>query len=212
ILALQCSNRLHGVRTPDRCGAGFGQTEMAYLALRNQVAHRAGDVLHWYFRVYAMLVQQVDVIRAQALERFICRATDPLRPAVQRCAHLCLGETELGSQHDRIAEWLHRFPQQIFIRPRPVYFSGVEEGHPALEGGADQPDRQLPVGRRVVGKTEAHAAQAERGDFQAAAAEFTGVHGWSLLAVDRPDVGDPECDLASYDANRSEERRVGQEW
>src|SRR5690606_12103052 len=38
-------------------------------------------------------------------------------------------------------------------------------------------------------------------DFQAAAAEFTGVHGWSLLAVDRPDVGDPECDLASYDAN-----------
>ena len=58
---------LHGVRGADRRGGRLGQPEVLDLALGDQFADRAGDVLDRHVRVDAVLVEQVDRVDAQSL-------------------------------------------------------------------------------------------------------------------------------------------------
>src|SRR5271166_2855625 len=68
IFALEGCNRLNIMRPPHGLRAGFGQPEIFDLAFRNKVLHRAGDVLDRHVGVDAMLVEEVDTVRAEALQ------------------------------------------------------------------------------------------------------------------------------------------------
>ena len=57
------------MRAPDGLRAGLGQSEMLDLALADQVLHRAGDVLDRHVRVDAVLIEQIDGVGLEPLER-----------------------------------------------------------------------------------------------------------------------------------------------
>ena len=82
VLALQRRDRVHGVGAADRSLAGLGEAEEAHLALANEVGHRAHDVLDRHGGIDAVLVEQVDVVGAEAAQRALDRLADVLRPAV----------------------------------------------------------------------------------------------------------------------------------
>ena len=60
---------------------------MLDLALPDQLLHRARHVLDRHVRVDAVLVEQVDGIDLEPLERALGDLLDVLRPAVQARAH-----------------------------------------------------------------------------------------------------------------------------
>ncbi|MET4845849.1 hypothetical protein ABIF62_006344 [Bradyrhizobium japonicum] len=97
-------------------------------------------------------------------------------PAVEPGLDLAALEAELGGDHDLVAEWLKRLAEQLFIGERAVGLGGVEEGHTARDGGPDQRDRLRRLGRRAIAVAQAHAAEAEGRDLEAALAQFSHLH------------------------------------
>src|SRR5580692_3903444 len=59
---------------------------MAHLAGRDQVLHRAGDVLDGDLRIDAVLVEKIDMVRAEASQHRVRYAPDALRLAVEPSA------------------------------------------------------------------------------------------------------------------------------
>ena len=80
-------------------------------------------------------------------------------------------EAELGGDHHLVAERRERLADQFLVGERAVDLGGVEEGDAALDGRADQRDHLALVRRRAVAEAQPHAAEAERRDLEAAAAE-----------------------------------------
>ncbi len=69
IFALQRRDRLNRVRAADGLRAGLGQAEMPDLAFADQILHRARHVLDRHVRVDAVLVEQIDDVGPEPLER-----------------------------------------------------------------------------------------------------------------------------------------------
>ena len=69
VLALDGRDRLHGVRPADGLHAGLGEAEVPHLALGDQLLDRARHLLDRHVRVDAVLVEEVDRVGAQALQR-----------------------------------------------------------------------------------------------------------------------------------------------
>jgi len=72
------------VGTADGCATGLGQAEVPDLSLPDEIVHGAGDVLDGHVGIDAMLVQEVDRIDLESLERCLRDLADVLRPAVHR--------------------------------------------------------------------------------------------------------------------------------
>ena len=53
------------------------------LFLRDEIFDRTGDVFDGYLRVDAVLVEEIDAIRAEAFERFVGDVLDVIGPAVE---------------------------------------------------------------------------------------------------------------------------------
>ena len=83
VFALEGGDRLDGVRAADRLHPCFGQTEVLDLALSDQVLHRTGHVLDRHVRVNPVLIEQVDRLDLEPLERAFDGLLDVFRPAVQ---------------------------------------------------------------------------------------------------------------------------------
>ena len=58
---------MHRMGAADVGDAGFREAEKPHLAFTHQLADRAGDVFHRHVAVDAVLVEQVDMVGAQAL-------------------------------------------------------------------------------------------------------------------------------------------------
>ncbi len=134
-----------------------------------------------------MLIEQVDGVDLEPLERALDGLLDVLRPTVQaRRTRSVVGaaevEPELGGDHHLLADGSESFAHEFLVRERAIHFGSVEEGDAALHGGPEQRDHLLLVLGRTVGKAHAHAAQAEGRDFQVALSEFAFLH-WFLLQV-----------------------------
>ena len=84
VLALQCGDGLHGVSAADGLCACFGETEVFDLACLNQVLDCAGGVFDGSVGVDAMLVEEVDGVGLQALERAFDDLLDVVGAAVGR--------------------------------------------------------------------------------------------------------------------------------
>lgn len=74
---------------------------------------------------------------------------------------------ELRRDHELVTDGLERLADKRLIGVRAVNLGGVEEGDTAVDGGADQRDHLLFVGRRAEREAHAHAPEAHRRDLQA---------------------------------------------
>ncbi len=83
VFALQRRDRLDGVCAADRLRACFGKSEVLHLALLDQILHRSGHIFDRHVGVNAVLVEQIDDIGLEPLERCFGDLLDVLRPAVQ---------------------------------------------------------------------------------------------------------------------------------
>jgi hypothetical protein len=124
---------------------GFGEAEVLDLAFVDQLLDRAGDVFDRDVRVDAVLVEQVDVVRPEPLQRAVDARADGLGAAVEAVFAAAAEEVEaeLGRDHDLVAHRFERLADEFFVRERPVHLRRVEERDPALDGVADQPDPVL---------------------------------------------------------------------
>jgi len=107
-----------------------------------------------------MLIQQVDGVNLEPLQRSLRHCANVFRPAVQPIRRNRILEAELGRNHHILAERRHRFADNFFVYEWTVRLGRVEEGHAALECRANQRDRLLPLGRWTVTEAQAHAAKA----------------------------------------------------
>ena len=133
-----------------------------------------------------MLVEQVDDIGLEALERGLGDLLDVVRAAVEAApTRSTIGirlEAEFGSDDDLVAKGSEGFAHEFLVGERTVDFGGIEKCDAAFDGGSDKRDHLFFVGGRAVAKAHAHAAEAEGRNFKVAIAEFALVHCFSSAA------------------------------
>src|SRR3954471_10316527 len=76
ILGLQRGDRMYRMRAPDCLRRRFGHAEVTDLAGADQIGHRADRLLDRSRAVDAVLVIQIDVIDAEALQRRVAGLAD----------------------------------------------------------------------------------------------------------------------------------------
>ena len=156
------------MRAADGADARLREAEVPDLALADQVADGPGHLLDRHVGIDAVLVVEVDRLDAQPLQRALRHLANVLRPAVEPglLSILVPLEGELGGDHDLSAERRECLAEELLVPERAVRLRGVEECDAALDGGADERDRLLPVGGRTVSEAQPHAAEAKRRHFQ----------------------------------------------
>ena len=184
IFVLKRRDRLDRVRAPQRGGGGFAHAEMLHLALGDQVLDGPGHLLDRNLGVHAVLIEEIKGFNTQTLERSLAHPADPGGAGIRAVHGAGIGinvKAELGGDDHLVLERRHRRAHNLFIDPGAVDFGGVKKGHAIVERGADQGDARRLVQSVGIAETDAHAAEAEGGDFQAGAAEFAGFHSVTSL-------------------------------
>ena len=82
VFALQRSNGLNFVCAADRLYPCFRESEVLHFALLNQLFHRSRNVFDRHIGVNAVLIEQIDDIGLESLERALGGFLDVLWPAV----------------------------------------------------------------------------------------------------------------------------------
>ena len=85
------------------------------LSLLNQVFHRTGNVFDRHVGIDSVLVEQIDDVRSQALQRRVRNLPDALRAAVQTLLGIAVFETEFGRDDDVFPERLNRLADEFFV-------------------------------------------------------------------------------------------------
>jgi hypothetical protein len=165
VLALQRGHWLYRVRTAYRLHAGLRQPEVPDLAFLNQLLDGAGDVFDRHVLIDAVLIEEVDRVCPEPLQRAFDCSTDVVGIAVERAGLLEI-PAELGRDHDLLANRSQRLTDKLLICERAVDLCGVEERDATFDRGSDQGDHLLSVGRRPVAEAHPHTAEPERGDLQ----------------------------------------------
>ncbi len=83
VFALDCCDRLDGVSAANRLCSCFRKAEVLHLPFLNQVLHRSGHVFDWHVRVNTVLIEQIDGIDLESLERGLGDLLDVLWPTIQ---------------------------------------------------------------------------------------------------------------------------------
>jgi hypothetical protein len=63
--------------------AGFGEAEMLNLTLLNQILYRSGNFFDRHFRIDAVLIEQIDGIDLESLQRGLSHLLNMLGTAIQ---------------------------------------------------------------------------------------------------------------------------------
>ena len=97
----------------------------------------ARDVLDGDVRVDAVLIEEIDPIGLEPLQRCVGDFPDVRRPAIEpRLLAAFELEPELRGDDHLIAERRQRFADEFFVGERPVGFGGVEEGDATVDSAA----------------------------------------------------------------------------
>jgi hypothetical protein len=165
---------MHPVGSPDRALACLREAEEPHLPLGNEIGHGADYVLDRYRGIYPMLIQEIDVVGTQPAERAFDGLADVRRAAIQLDRALFVAtdlEPELRSDHDLVSPSLDGPADQLLVGERPIHLGGVEEGATQLDGPMNGGDGfpVIPLFRRSVRLTHAHAAETEGGHGQSLA-------------------------------------------
>src|SRR2546423_13071661 len=191
VLALEGCERLDCMCATDRLHACFGHAEVLDLARLNQFLHRARHVFNRHLRVNPVLIEQVNCLDLESLERALDRPRDLLWPTIQtgRTLHptgieiRTEVEPELGGDDNLLAEGSERFAHKLFVQERAVNLGGVEKRDAAFHGCPKKRGHLLLVFGRAVRKTHSHAAQSESRNFQVAISKFALLHCFSSEAL-----------------------------
>ena len=102
------------------------------------------------FGIDAVLIEEIDDIGPEALERGFGDLPDALGLAVESYILACASsvidvESELGGDDDLVAERSERLADEFLVGERAIDLGGVEEGDAALDGCAKQSDHLLLV-------------------------------------------------------------------
>src|SRR5512133_1572061 len=122
-----------------------------------------------------MLIEQIDNIRLESLERSFGNLLNVFWPAVHTdgpTTRRVEFESKLRGDHHLLAKWSEAFAQEFLVRERTINFGGVEESNTAFHRGAQQRDHLLLLFRRAVPKAHSHASESDRRHFQSALPEF----------------------------------------
>jgi hypothetical protein len=108
------------VRPADRPHAGLGEPEVPNLALLDQVLDSARHVLDRDVRVHPVLVEQVEAVGPEPLQRLLDGAPVRVGPAVE-AAGLPGGEleAELRRDDDLVADRFERFADELLVGEGP---------------------------------------------------------------------------------------------
>ncbi len=147
----------------------------------NQVLYGAGNVLDRHVGIDAVLIEEVDRIHPQPLQRLLGDLADTFGPAIGRTRTAGAEiEAEFRRDNDAFLERRERFADQFLVRERSVDLGGVEESNAAPDGGADQSDHLVPIRSGAAMIVQAHATEADSRDFKAAVSKFSFLHGSRL--------------------------------
>jgi len=85
-----------------------------------------------------MLVEQVDAIRFQSLERSVRDRSDPLRAAINPGHRISILEAEFRGDDYLVADRGQRLTHDFLIHERPVRFGRIKESDARFERRTDQ--------------------------------------------------------------------------
>src|SRR5260370_554902 len=83
---------------------------------------------------------------------------------------------KLGRYHNILAQWLQCLANESLVLEGAIGFRGVEEGHAALHGGADELNHGRTVRRLSVATAHSHAPETYFRDFEALVAKLPLLH------------------------------------
>ena len=159
---------MHGAGAAQRARAGLGEPDRARLAGLHEVGERADAVLDRHVRIDAVELVEIDVRDAESLQARVARRADVLGPPVH-AAHAGIPglahDAALRREHHALAAIADRAADQLFVGERTVHVGRVEQVDAEVERAVDRGDRLGLVGGAVE-LAHAHAAQAERRDFE----------------------------------------------
>src|SRR5262249_51354700 len=147
VFALDSGHGFDRVRAPNRLRPCFRKAEVPDLAFLNQFLYRSRNVFDWHFQRNAMLVEQIDSIDLESLERGFCDLPDVLRPTVEPdllAAGRIKLEPELGGNCHFLTERRKSLTHELFVAERAVHFGCVEERYAAFDRSPDNP-HHLPL-------------------------------------------------------------------
>jgi hypothetical protein len=141
ILALQRRDGLHGVGAADRARARLGKAEVSDLAFSDQVPDGPRHVLDRHGRVDAVLVEQVDPVGAEALERSFGDLPDVRGTAVETGLRAVRvdPESELGGDRHLVAHGRQALADELLVDERAVDLGGVEQRHAEIHAARMTP-------------------------------------------------------------------------
>ena len=128
------------MRPPQRRGTGFRKANGPPLPLLHEIRQRADRLLDRHVGVAPVLVEEIDDLDTEPLQRGVRHRAHMLRAAVGAggACSLCLitdGEAELGGDHDLVAEGLQSLADEDLIGERPIDLGRVEEVDAELDRG-----------------------------------------------------------------------------
>ena len=83
VFTLERGDRLDGVRAADGLHPGFRKPEVLYLACLDQLLHRRGHVFDGHVGIHPMLIEQINHVGLEPLERRFDDLFDVRRPVVK---------------------------------------------------------------------------------------------------------------------------------
>ena len=115
---------------------------MLNFACLDQIFDSTSSFLNGRVGIDAVLVEQVNGIRLQTLQRAFDDLLYVLGATIGCCPLAIVAgiglESELGSNHDIFAEGSESFAHDLFIDERAIHFGSVEEGDTALLRRSDR--------------------------------------------------------------------------
>ena len=164
------------------CAASFGHPKVLHLALLNQLFHRPGHVFDGHVRVNAMLIEQINRLDLEPLERGFDNLSDVLGLAVQAALLAAIAiESELGGDDHLPTERSEGFADEFLVGEGAIDFGGVEERDALFDSRPNQGDHRLFISSRTIAKAHAHAAETESRDLQFTFSKFALLHNGFLF-------------------------------
>src|SRR5438874_9021388 len=157
---------------------------MLHLDILNYILYSAGNLLNRNIQIDPVLIEQIDGIDPQSLERSLCDLFDVFWSTIESASLpsiIGVGlPSELRRDYNFPVKRSKRFAYQFFVEERTVYLGGIEERDTSLHGGVQQRNHLLLVFRRPVGPTHSHATESDGGNLKIAFSKFAFSHCFSL--------------------------------
>src|SRR5205085_7601058 len=207
VLALKRGHRLNCMGAADGLRSGFGKAEVLHLACLDQILNGSGYFFDRHVQIDTMLVEQIDRIDTESLERRLSDLLDVLGPAIQGAPPVAIAgvrlPAELGCDHYLPVEWSESFAHEFLVRERTVDLGSIEERDAALHGGLEKRDHVPLVFGRAVRPAHSHAAQPDGRDFQGAVSKFALLHSVSSLGLKSAEAVSRSSGVLAYSSGRS---------